>query len=192
VKLGAGDWRGAVVAGAVEGFGGIASFVQAVGRDHHAYAFDPGEHTGGEGALDARLHARAVEELTEELRLGAIGEGTEENPFDVCHGRSLPRSVAQARYNRDVPLGLGETFERCTIQEMIGRGGMGEVYCALDTRLLRKVALKVIRPDRTVDWTRRSRGCFHDDARADQYAFGVTAGRSRALRRDAAEPAATT
>ena len=51
-----------------------------------------------------------------------------------------------------MPLGPGETFERYTIQEMIGRGGMGEVYCALDTRLLRKVALKVIRPDRTVDW----------------------------------------
>lgn len=51
-----------------------------------------------------------------------------------------------------MPLEPGETFERYTIQEMIGRGGMGEVYCALDTRLLRKVALKVIRPDRTVDW----------------------------------------
>ena len=51
-----------------------------------------------------------------------------------------------------MPLAPGETFERYTIQEMIGRGRMGEVYCALDTRLLRKVALKVIRPDRTVDW----------------------------------------
>ena len=51
-----------------------------------------------------------------------------------------------------MPLEPGETFERYTIQEMIGRGGMGEVYCALDTRLLRRVALKVIRPDRTVDW----------------------------------------
>jgi tRNA A-37 threonylcarbamoyl transferase component Bud32 len=51
-----------------------------------------------------------------------------------------------------VPLGPGETFERYTIQELIGRGGMGEVYSALDSRLLRKVALKVIRPDRTTDW----------------------------------------
>jgi serine/threonine protein kinase len=51
-----------------------------------------------------------------------------------------------------VPLGPGDTFERYTIQEMIGRGGMGEVYCAVDTRLLRKVALKVIRPDRNLEW----------------------------------------
>jgi serine/threonine protein kinase len=46
-----------------------------------------------------------------------------------------------------VPLGPGETFERYTIEELIGRGGMGEVYRALDTRLLRKVAIKVVRPD---------------------------------------------
>jgi serine/threonine protein kinase len=50
-----------------------------------------------------------------------------------------------------VGLGPGETFERYEIEERIGRGGMGEVYRALDTRLLRKVAIKVIRPDRT-DW----------------------------------------
>jgi tRNA A-37 threonylcarbamoyl transferase component Bud32 len=150
--LGAGDGGRSVVAGAVERFGGLAGFVEAVGRDHHAHTFDAGQHAGGEGALDAHLHARSFEELAEKLRLGAISESTEEDPLDVCHERSLPRSAWEARYNREVPLEPGETFERYTIQEMIGRGGMGEVYCALDTRLLRKVALKVIRPDRTVDW----------------------------------------
>ena len=130
----------------------MAGFFEAIGRDHHAHTFDARQDAGGEGALDAHLHARTFEELAEELRLGAISESTEEDPLDVCHGRSLPRSGAEARYNRDVPLEPGETFERYTIQEMLGRGGMGEVYCALDTRLLRKVALKVIRPDRTADW----------------------------------------
>src|SRR5687767_11914288 len=46
----------------------------------------------------------------------------------------------------------GATFERYTVEDLIGRGGMGEVYRVLDTRLLRRVALKVIRPDRKTDW----------------------------------------
>ena len=48
----------------------------------------------------------------------------------------------------DVPIGPGETFERYTIEALIGRGGMGEVYRAVDTRLRRKVALKILRPDK--------------------------------------------
>lgn len=38
-------------------------------------------------------------------------------------------------------------FERYEIEGLVGRGGMGEVYRALDTRLHRPVALKVIRSD---------------------------------------------
>ena len=51
-----------------------------------------------------------------------------------------------------MPLVVGETFERYTIEERIGLGGLGEVYRALDTRLLRHVAIKIIRRDRTSDW----------------------------------------
>src|SRR4051812_43431241 len=39
-------------------------------------------------------------------------------------------------------------FERYEIQSLIGRGGMGEGYAAMDTRLRRRVALKVLRSDK--------------------------------------------
>jgi serine/threonine protein kinase len=51
-----------------------------------------------------------------------------------------------------VALVAGETFARYTIEERIGLGGLGDVYRALDTRLLRHVAIKIIRRDRTSDW----------------------------------------
>jgi serine/threonine-protein kinase len=38
----------------------------------------------------------------------------------------------------------GDTFERYTIEALIGQGGMGRVYRAYDPRLSRRVALKVI------------------------------------------------
>jgi serine/threonine protein kinase len=42
----------------------------------------------------------------------------------------------------------GQTIERYTLEALIGKGGMGEVYRALDGRLRRKVALKVLRADK--------------------------------------------
>lgn len=57
------------------------------------------------------------------------------------------------RYDGTVPLDPGESFERYTIEQRIGLGGLGEVYRAFDTRLLRSVAIKIIRRDRVHDWS---------------------------------------
>lgn len=59
---------------------------------------------------------------------------------------------------QEIPTTLtGRTVGRYQVQDRIGAGGMGVVYRALDTRLGRTVALKVLQPGLTADPERKNR-----------------------------------
>jgi serine/threonine protein kinase/tetratricopeptide (TPR) repeat protein len=96
----------------------------------------PGE-TAGEGVLD---------ELKELLREydEAQAEGFLETAFDSDQKRE-----------RTQALELGEDFEGYHILELIGEGGMGEVYLAQDRELNRKVGIKLIKIAPTAEVLRR-------------------------------------
>ena len=78
--------------------------------------------------------------------------------FDCRYANVQPNSGSQA--NQGVFMALmkpGDTFDRYSILRRIGRGGMGDVYRAHDTKLHRSVALKVLRPDSIEGEGERSR-----------------------------------
>ena len=81
-------------------------------------------------------------------------DNSDTKPFCAdCGTRLTPSEVAQPSITKTLEtpileLTTGSTFaDRYQIIEELGRGGMGRVYKAIDTRLKEKIALKLIKPE---------------------------------------------
>ncbi len=105
------------------------------------------EQCGGDRALRAE-----VESL---LAADAAAAGFLDVPAPVAAGLARPD---------EAPLAAGTRIGPYVVEREIGRGGMGIVYLAEDTRLGRKVAVKLLAPTFTRDPRRRER--MRQEARA--------------------------
>ncbi|HEU4768848.1 MAG TPA: serine/threonine-protein kinase, partial [Pyrinomonadaceae bacterium] len=121
-------------------------------------------------SLDEAARAAYVEEkcgtdddLREEVE--RLIESHEEATSKDFIGGLAVEEVAD-RFGGDEPppaLNKGQDFGAYVILEHLGTGGMGEVYHALDSRLGRSVALKILAPDVAADKRRMQR--FRQEAK---------------------------
>jgi tRNA A-37 threonylcarbamoyl transferase component Bud32 len=95
------------------------------------------------GALSASTRAEIANHAAVCVMCHALVDGLDLVPTEPPEGESLAS-------DRDAPLELGRGMRvgRYVIEARLGAGGMGVVYGALDSELHRRVALKLLRPDR--------------------------------------------
>jgi len=77
---------------------------------------------------------------------------------------SPPDRVATDSHGEHLTAAVGQSIGHYKVLSFLGRGGMGEVYLAQDTRLGRKVALKLLPPSLSNDEDRLRR--FEREARS--------------------------
>ena len=108
---------------------------------------------------EARLPAARIAELEAHVRdCGSCRElvslalaaalGRSATTGELVAPGSAPRAATGGAPGTGAPgLARGATVGRYTVLELVGRGGMGEVYAAYDPELDRKVALKLLHGD---------------------------------------------
>jgi serine/threonine protein kinase len=106
-----------------------------------------------ESHLDRCADCRAVVAELANDRWSPQRSTMETRPARQVHGSSPIRHPREAwpHCNARTALNRGEKVDRYVVGDVIGMGGMGIVYAAHDSRLKRKVALKVMRTDRRVE-----------------------------------------
>ncbi len=77
---------------------------------------------------------------------------------------SLPQIAAELLVEGRAPVAVGQAIGHYKVIAPLGAGGMGEVYLAQDTRLDRRIALKILPPSFTANPARSLR--FEQEARA--------------------------
>lgn len=75
--------------------------------------------------------------------------GVSPDPTDTIHIAAQGGPWTPRQTTDPAPLPRGASVGRYLVLDVIGRGGMGVVYAGYDPELDRKVALKLLRPDRT-------------------------------------------
>ena len=62
-------------------------------------------------------------------------------------GQPTRRSRRRDRRCESVMIGVGQKVGSCEVLQLLGRGGIGDVYAGIDRTLERTVAIKVLRPE---------------------------------------------